>query len=180
MVGLSEADAFTAAELAARGFGADRIAVLLSVDVEAVEASLQGGPVEVEDVPAPAVPDVAALPRVRAKRAAGPSWPPPVTERTEWSVIRLPAAAVTDAGVRVRRVRLWGQDVWINGDGGVYCPGHGRFETTDELSGPFSTCPVGLRRGAYEGPRPFDVDADAAAGGGGVSEPWVDLMRVRW
>lgn len=80
-------------------------------------------------------------------------WPPPVTASTRWQRIRLPRAPITDRGEEVRQVRLWGQVVWVNAAGAVYCPGCGDFRTTDELSGPLSTCSVGLRRGAIEGPK---------------------------
>lgn len=72
-------------------------------------------------------------------------WPPPVTTATPWRTVpvRVPGQSVLDRA-RVRPVRLWGQEVWIDDEQRVHCPHCLGLHTTDELARPDNAHPVGL------------------------------------
>ena len=88
-------------------------------------------------------------------------WPPPLSADPGWRKIRLGQGYDPDT-VRVRPVRLWGQDVLIDAAGDVVCVGCAKLVPVDELGRPTNAHPVGLpfRAAGQFVPAPTDSAED--------------------
>lgn len=65
------------------------------------------------------------------------TWPPPATEDSVWTWKTVGLRRDDQERVRVRRVRLWGQDVWwSDAHRAVWCPCHWQFQTVETLGKP--------------------------------------------
>lgn len=73
------------------------------------------------------------------------SWPPPVTDATAWRIVPVYVPGQRGAQrVRVRQVRLWGQEVWVDEHARVWCPFCKELIDVDELAAVDNDHPVGL------------------------------------
>lgn len=139
---LTDQDAFTARELAARGFRAERIAELLLVDEDLVHAELRGEHAEPELVEV-AVPEPLPEPPPVDPNA----WPPPVDASTVRETVWVREGYAKGHDEQVRRVRLWGKGVQINARNEVWCTYCGGvFHAVAKLGHPSNACPTGIRR----------------------------------
>lgn len=75
------------------------------------------------------------------------TWPPPASEDTVWTWKTVGLRRDDQERVRVRRVVLWGSDVWWSDESqGVWCPCHWQFQSVEVL---------GTRGNGHSGVSPF-------------------------